>query len=357
MTDSPARANAPHLPEVYSYLHHAFLCDVLRPHPSFTDWLASTFLRLYAHRDVHRSIVPFNFDVGDRLISDSQSGQITNEVLHYYRGVPILSLRTHARSALAAPDAAARLRAWTDEGWSVLLYLEKSALQGQSDRPQRPFVHQVLLTKARAGLETVRVHYMNDSGRYVRVDTDLSRVIAACNAARLDAPHRRTVVLLQPNTKHTQPSFTQAALHREVNRSIRGEGTTVHDARDTVDLAYGLDASELLRQWAVDMIAGRLPLDIRPFHVYMEHKQRLLAALQLLAERGQPASISDAAVDDAVRLAERAFALRFFILRSRTVGVPPGAGIRWEEHLDQTLTLERDLYHRLYQRTSDRDRM
>jgi hypothetical protein len=331
---------------VYSYLHHAFLCDVLRPHPSFEDWLAGTFLRLYAHRDVHRSNVPFNFDVGDRLVAN-QAGHVTHELLHYYQRIQILALQAHDRSILEKDDCAALLREWTNDGWAVMLHADKNHLPGPRDHRWLPHIQQVLLTAGDTSSKSLRVHYMNASGRYIRVLVPLPQVIHACVTARIDAPHSRVVMGLRPRWDNFQARITPAFVRSELDRAILGEGTTLHDVRDAIELAYGLQASTMLREWATQMLRGQLAFDVRPFHVFMEHKQRLESVLRLLAGRGQGSGISQRSLEEASSLVERATALRFVILRGQATGATVTAVPGWEAHTRETLALEAALHRRL----------
>ncbi|MFE1319730.1 hypothetical protein [Kitasatospora phosalacinea] len=367
----PPAAEPPQWPEVYSYLHHAFLCDVLRPHPAFDDWLAGTFLRLYAHRDFAAAAVPFNFDVGDRIVRNPDDGRHTHAVLDYYRRVPLLALAEHDRRAVAElPAAAAFLADSTAGGGAVLVYAEKSHVPGTEEYGRARAVHQVMYTRGPAP-GTLRAHAMGAGGRYVRADTTPAEAALACVEARVTAAHRRRVLVLHPRPDDGAHRFTPALLHLALTRAVDGRlASEVEDpgSAGAPALTAGLAASRTLVDQAARMLHGELPLDIRPFHVYLEHKQRLAAALGLLAARaadgtdragraGAAFAPSPESLDRAARLREQAAALRFAMLRCTRLGTTPQAATAWLRQAEPVLEAERLLHHALCRETAPNRRV
>ncbi|HWS39061.1 MAG TPA: hypothetical protein VN408_40750, partial [Actinoplanes sp.] len=158
----------PARPEVFSYLHHAFACEVLRGHPGFADWLAGTFLRVYAHRRFDGCSVPANFDVGDRLMVDAVTGRITTAVVPYYERIPIL--RT-ARAERPEPDPqrwAALIGELTGDGHALLVYADKRYVPGSAEYGERSGTHQVMYRRSAEGLT---VHCLGARGGYARSAT------------------------------------------------------------------------------------------------------------------------------------------------------------------------------------------
>lgn len=347
-------------PEVYSYLHHSFLCDVLRGHPGFDDWLAATFLRLYAHEDFATAAVPFNFDVGDRIVRNPEDGRWTQTVVDHYRRVPLLALEEHDREAVATASAAAAFLAEaTGPGTAVLVYAEKLHVPGTDEYGRASSVHQVMYTRGTAP-GALRVHCMGAGGRYVRADTAVAEAARACAEARVTAAHRRRVLLLRPERHDGAPRFTPGDLHTGLTRAIDGEPTsTAGESAGSSGgprITAGLAASRTLHEQAARMLHGELPFDIRPFHVFLEHKQRLAAALDLLARRaGEGAagpSPSPESRQQAVRLCEASAALRFAMLRCTRIGATPEAAAAWLGQSEQALDQERALHHSLCRETA-----
>ncbi|MFB7946920.1 hypothetical protein ACFC6L_18630 [Kitasatospora phosalacinea] len=364
-------AEPPQWPEVYSYLHHAFLCDVLRPHPAFDDWLAGTFLRLYAHRDFAAAAVPFNFDVGDRIVRNPDDGRHTHAVLDYYRRVPLLALAEHDRRPVAElPAAAAFLADSTAGGGAVLVYAEKSHVPGTEEYGRARAVHQVMYTRGPAP-GTLRAHAMGAGGRYVRADTTPAEAALACVEARVTAAHRRRVLVLHPRPDDGAHRFTPATLHLALTRAVDGRlASEVEDpgSAGAPVLTAGLAASRTLVDQAARMLHGELPLDIRPFHVYLEHKQRLAAALGLLAARaagggdragraGAAFAPSPESLERAARLRDQAAALRFAMLRCTRLGTTPQAATAWLRQAEPVLEEERLLHHALCRETAPNRRV
>jgi hypothetical protein len=359
---APVSRTRPHAepawPEVYSYLHHAFLCDVLRGHPAFDDWLAATFLRVYAHEDFSAAAVPFNFDVGDRLIRNPDDGRFTHVVLDYYRRVPLLALEEHDRDTVASvPAAAAFLADSARSGRAVLVYAEKFHVPGTDEYRNARSVHQVMYTSGPAP-GSLRVHCMGAQGRYMRSETTVTEAAEACAEAQVTASHRRRVLLLRPRPDDGTPRFTAATLHTELARASAGELTTTvaSPGAGHPRLTSGLAASRTLRDQAARMFHGDLPFDIRPFHVFLEHKQRLAAAVRLLALRAPAgpfrAAPSPESLDQSARLEEQTAALRFAALRCIRVGANPDATAAWLRHADRVLEQERALHHALCRETA-----
>lgn len=351
MTPAPLESE-PVWPEVYSYLHHAFLCDVLRGHSAFADWLAGSFLRVYAHEDFAAAAVPFNFDVRDRLVRNPDDGRLTHAVLDYYRGVPLLDLEEQGRDAVATAGAAAAfLPDATASGRAVLVYAEKFHVPGTDEYRNAHSVHQVMYTRGRTP-GSLRVHCMGAQGRYVRTGTTVAEAAEACAAARVTADHRRRVLLLRPRPDDGTLRFTAATLHTELTRAVHGELVTTVETSGAGQprLTAGLDASRTLRDQAARMLHGELPFDIRPFHVYLEHKQRLTAALRLLAGRAtadpEPAPPPEV-LAQAAELEEQTAALRFAMLRCTLVGATPQSAAAWLAQADRVLERERALHHAL----------
>ena len=272
----PATTAPPPRPEVRSHPHHAFRCELLRAHPDFDDWLAGTFLRLYAHEDFAAAAatarVPFDFDTGDG------------------RRAPLLDVEEHPREAVATLSAAAAFLAGvTGAGHAVLVHAEKSHVPGTDEYGRARAVGQVMYVRGPAP-GTLRAHATDAAGRYARADTTPAEAALACVEAREDTGHRRPVQLLRPRPGAAR-RFTPAALHLALTRALDGQpagGTGEFADRDggtAPRITAGLAASRTLRAQAARMLHGELPLDARPFQVYLEHKQRLAAALDLLAAR------------------------------------------------------------------------
>ncbi|MFC8723298.1 hypothetical protein [Kitasatospora sp. NPDC057198] len=273
----PATTVPPPRPEVRSHPHHAFRCELLRAHPDFDDWLAGTFLRLYAHEDFAAAAatarVPFDFDTGDG------------------RRAPLLDVEEHPREAVATlPAAAAFLAGATGAGHAVLVHAEKSHVPGTDEYGRARAVGQVMYVRGPAP-GTLQAHAADAADGYARADTTPAEAALACVEAREDTGHRHPVQLLRPRPGGAARRFTPAALHLALTRALDGQpacgtgGFAGEDGGPAPRITAGLAASRTLRAQAARMLHGELPLDVRPFQVYLEHKQRLAAALDLLAAR------------------------------------------------------------------------
>ncbi|WP_033221075.1 hypothetical protein [Kitasatospora phosalacinea] len=113
------------------------------------------------------------------------------------------------------------------------------------------------------------------------------------------------------------------------------------------------------------MLHGELPLDLRPLHVHLEHKQRLSAALELLAARaatghgptGSAFTPSPAAFRRAAELRERAAELRSALPRRTPPGATPQAADAWLHRAGLVLEQERLLHHVLCRETAPNRRV
>ncbi|HWS35804.1 MAG TPA: hypothetical protein VN408_24060, partial [Actinoplanes sp.] len=171
----------------------------------------------------------------------------------------------------------------------------------------------------------------------------------ACAAADVSSAHRRPLLLIRADPAATV-SFDAGVLRAELGRALAGAPLTV-TAGTPARIDIGPTASRTICAHTGQMIVGRLPHDIRPIHVLTEARERLVAALRLLAAR-MPDTGLEVHLEDAARLSADTASLRFLALRA-SAGAAAGAGEAFERLTDRVLTAEHALLDRLHATTGD----
>ncbi len=333
---------------MYSYLHHAFLCDTLRWHPSYNDWACINFLGIYAHLDFTQASVPANFDVGDSLVRDPSSGKCGPSLLPYFRRQqPLLQVDVLERSEVWGTNAALSLISGTARGRrSMMLYADKTQL-GLSAAAKEPVVHQVMFSRA-DDEGTVLVHGFDVSGKYGARRVQTGAAAEACQVPVGPVAHRQAVYVLKPDATARWLASPETVRQR-LEAALAGQGMTSFggdQGSGEPGLVFGLDATSAINDHGLEMLSGSLPIDIRPLHVQMEHKQGLARTFGLLASRGR--LDHDAALERHLEgLVRAAEALRFFMLRCAAGHTPKDAASWWTSSVRELMLHEASAYRSL----------